>query len=139
MWQAIESAVRAELARNPEVTIGALVEHVVRATAAEFENDPEASPIPTGTVNTVAAHWREAQKSSVSALQPRTGQRQSASRPFVPAVPVQGVAAGRERAASLTEAASSDWRRGAPPRLATVAGSPTRSTSWADLRPAFRP
>ena len=62
VWQAIETAVRAELARNPAVDIMALVASVVRATAAEFENDPEPSPIPTGTVNTVAAHWREAQK-----------------------------------------------------------------------------
>jgi hypothetical protein len=58
--QAIESAVRAKLAQDPAITIRALVEHVVRATAADLDNDPEMSPIPAGTVNTVAAHWREA-------------------------------------------------------------------------------
>ena len=60
VWQAIDDAVRSELSRNPDVTIRALVEHVVRTTAPAFENDPDAAPIPTGTVNTVAAHWREA-------------------------------------------------------------------------------
>jgi hydroxyacylglutathione hydrolase len=62
VWQAIDTAVRSELADNPDVTIRALVDRVVRTTAAAFENDPEASPIPTGTVNTVAAHWREAKR-----------------------------------------------------------------------------
>jgi hydroxyacylglutathione hydrolase len=62
VWQAIDTAVRSELADNPDVTIRALVDHVVRTTAAAFQNDPEASPIPTGTVNTVAAHWREAKR-----------------------------------------------------------------------------
>jgi hypothetical protein len=40
-----------------------LVEYVVRATAADLDNDPVISPIPSGVVNTVAAHWREAQRS----------------------------------------------------------------------------
>src|SRR6202165_4106662 len=56
VWQAIDTAVRSELARNPDVHILALVEQVVRATAAEFENDPETSPLPTGTVTNVARH-----------------------------------------------------------------------------------
>ncbi|MGI9149124.1 MAG: MBL fold metallo-hydrolase [Chloroflexota bacterium] len=60
VWQAIDTAVRAKLAEDRNVEFGALVQHVVRTTAAEFGNDPEASPIPIGTVNTVAAHWREA-------------------------------------------------------------------------------
>jgi glyoxylase-like metal-dependent hydrolase (beta-lactamase superfamily II) len=60
VWQAIETAVRARLAEEPGVAIRALVDHVVRATAVALDNDPEASPIPTGTVNTVAAHWRAA-------------------------------------------------------------------------------
>jgi glyoxylase-like metal-dependent hydrolase (beta-lactamase superfamily II) len=62
VWQAIDTAVRAALAGNPQVDILSLVKQVIRATAAEFENDPEQSPIPTGTVSTVAAHWREARK-----------------------------------------------------------------------------
>jgi hydroxyacylglutathione hydrolase len=62
VWQSIEKAVRSKLAEDQNVQIRALVEHVVRATAADLENDPEAGPIPTGTVNTVAAHWREAQR-----------------------------------------------------------------------------
>ncbi len=60
VWQSIENAVRSKLAEVPDVDIRALVEHVVRATAVDLDNDPEASPIPTGTVNTVAAHWRAA-------------------------------------------------------------------------------
>jgi hypothetical protein len=60
VWQAIDKAVRSKLAEDPGADIRALVEHVVRATATEFKNDAEAAPIPTGTVNTVAAHWREA-------------------------------------------------------------------------------
>src|SRR5712692_3179633 len=62
VWQAIDSAVRAKLAEDPDITIPALVEHVVRATAADLDNDADASPIPTGTVNTVVAHWRDIQK-----------------------------------------------------------------------------
>jgi len=62
VWQAIDSAVRAKLADEPGISIPALVEHVVRATAAALNNDPDASPIPTGTVNTVVAHWRDIQK-----------------------------------------------------------------------------
>ncbi|HLZ26955.1 MAG TPA: MBL fold metallo-hydrolase [Chloroflexota bacterium] len=62
VWQAIDTAVRSELGRNSNVDILTLVKQVVRATAAEFENDPEPSPIPTGTVNTVAAHWRDAKR-----------------------------------------------------------------------------
>ncbi len=62
VWQAIDSAVRARLADEPGISIPALVEHVVRATAAALDNDPDASPIPTGTVNTVVAHWRDIQK-----------------------------------------------------------------------------
>src|SRR5439155_4276003 len=62
VWQAIENAVRSKLAEDPGVAIRALVEHVVRATATDLDNDPDVGPIPTGTVNTVAAHWREAQR-----------------------------------------------------------------------------
>jgi hydroxyacylglutathione hydrolase len=62
VWQAIDTAVRSKLAQDPGVDFLALVEHVIRATATDLDNDPEASPIPTGTVNTVAAHWREAQR-----------------------------------------------------------------------------
>jgi hydroxyacylglutathione hydrolase len=61
VWQAIDSAVRSRLALDPNVDFRALVEHVVRATAPDLGNDPEATPTPTGTVSTVAAHWREAQ------------------------------------------------------------------------------
>jgi hydroxyacylglutathione hydrolase len=61
VWQAIDTAVRTKLAVDPAVDFRALVDHVVRVTAADFGNDPEAAlPPPTGTVNTVAAHWREA-------------------------------------------------------------------------------
>ncbi len=62
VWQVIENAVRSRLAQDAHVDFPALVEHVVRATASDLNNDPEASPTPTGTVNTVAAHWREAQR-----------------------------------------------------------------------------
>ena len=62
VWQAIDDAVRSELATNPAIDIRALVGRVVAATAEAFENDPDASPTPTGTVNTVAAHWREAKR-----------------------------------------------------------------------------
>jgi glyoxylase-like metal-dependent hydrolase (beta-lactamase superfamily II) len=62
VWQAIDTAVRSKLAEDPHVDFLRLVEHVVRATALDFGNDPDASPAPTGTVNTVAAHWREAQR-----------------------------------------------------------------------------
>jgi hydroxyacylglutathione hydrolase len=58
--QAIENAVRGRLAQEPNVAFRALVEHVVAATADDFGNDAEISPIPSSIVNTVAAHWREA-------------------------------------------------------------------------------
>jgi hypothetical protein len=61
VWQAIDAAVRSKLAQDPSVEFRELVGHVIRATAADFGNDVEASlPPPTGTVNTIAAHWREA-------------------------------------------------------------------------------
>jgi hypothetical protein len=62
VWQAIEKAVRTKLAEDPDVIIRALVDYVVRATATDFGNDPAAGPTPIGTVNTIAAHWREAQR-----------------------------------------------------------------------------
>src|SRR3984893_9768331 len=42
--QAIDTAVRTKLATDPGIDILALVEHVIRATAPDFENDPEVSP-----------------------------------------------------------------------------------------------
>jgi glyoxylase-like metal-dependent hydrolase (beta-lactamase superfamily II) len=60
VWQVIDAAVRAKLAADPNVDFPALVEYVVRETATDLDNDPHAGPTPTGTVNTVAAHWREA-------------------------------------------------------------------------------
>jgi hydroxyacylglutathione hydrolase len=64
VWQAIESSVRSKLAEEADITVRALVEHVVRATAADLANDPEASPVPTGTVNTVVAHLRNARSAA---------------------------------------------------------------------------
>jgi hypothetical protein len=60
VWQAIDAAVRWKLAQEPDVEFRALVEHVVNAVAAELGSEPEASPLGVGTVNTIAAHWREA-------------------------------------------------------------------------------
>jgi len=61
VWAAIDTAVRSKLAQDPSVEFRTLVEHVVRTTAADFGNDVEAAlPPPTGTVNTIAAHWRAA-------------------------------------------------------------------------------
>lgn len=60
VWQLIDTTVRTRLAQDPQVDFRALLEHVVRATATDLGNDPEAGPPPSGTVNTVAAHWREA-------------------------------------------------------------------------------
>src|SRR5438105_13413943 len=63
VWQAIDTAVRARLDLEPGVDFRALVDHVVRVTASDFGNDPDAAlPPPSGTVSTVAAHWREAQR-----------------------------------------------------------------------------
>jgi hypothetical protein len=62
VWQLIDKTVREKLAQEPNVDFRALVEHVVRTTAADLDNDPDAGPPSTGTVNTVAAHWREAQR-----------------------------------------------------------------------------
>ena len=64
VWQMIDTAVRNRLAQEPGVDFRALVDHVVRVTAADFGNDREAAlPPPTATVNTIAAHWREAKRS----------------------------------------------------------------------------
>jgi len=61
VWAAIDTAVRSKLAQDPSIEFRTLVEHVVRTTAADFGNDIEATlPPPTGTVNTIAAHWRAA-------------------------------------------------------------------------------
>jgi len=61
VWAAIDMAVRSKLAQDPSVEFRTLVEHVVRTTAADFGNDVEAAlPPSTGTVNTIAAHWRAA-------------------------------------------------------------------------------
>jgi len=61
VWAAIDMAVRSKLAQDPSVEFRTLVEHVVRTTAADFGNDVDAAlPPSTGTVNTIAAHWRAA-------------------------------------------------------------------------------
>jgi glyoxylase-like metal-dependent hydrolase (beta-lactamase superfamily II) len=58
VWQTIENAVRAELARDPSVSFPTLYASVVRAAAVDLGNDPEASD-PAGAVATIAAHWRD--------------------------------------------------------------------------------
>ncbi len=61
VWAAIDTAVRSKLAQDPSIEFRTLVEHVVRTTAADFGNDVDAAlPPSTGTVNTIAAHWRAA-------------------------------------------------------------------------------
>jgi hydroxyacylglutathione hydrolase len=60
VWQAIDAAVRWKLAQDTHVDFRALVEHVVGAVHVELGNEPEAGPPGGGTVNTIAAHWREA-------------------------------------------------------------------------------
>jgi len=62
VWQAIDTAVRAALLADSSIALPTLVKQVIQTTAAELENDPDPSPIPTGSVNTVAAHWREAHR-----------------------------------------------------------------------------
>lgn len=57
---ALEAAVRAELAANPSIKFLDLMWAVVRRTAAAAGNDPNAAEIPQGAVPTIAAHWREA-------------------------------------------------------------------------------
>lgn len=60
VWQAIEAAVRSELASGPEQSFPDLFWRVVRATAPALGNDPDAPTIPPGAVATIASHWREA-------------------------------------------------------------------------------
>jgi glyoxylase-like metal-dependent hydrolase (beta-lactamase superfamily II) len=58
---AIDAAVRAELARDPNVSFPELFWNVVQATHAALGNDPpNREQVPAGAVNTIAAHWREA-------------------------------------------------------------------------------
>jgi len=59
-WQAIDAAVRAELAQAPHLQMPELVPRVVRTVAAALGNDPEAARLPAGAVSTIATHWREA-------------------------------------------------------------------------------
>ena len=60
-WQAIDTAVRAELARDPRVDFPTLYSNVVTAVNPALGNEP---PTPgrfdDAAVNTIAAHWREA-------------------------------------------------------------------------------
>jgi hydroxyacylglutathione hydrolase len=63
VWQAIENAVRAEVAAEPGIEFRALFPRVVRAVAADLDNDPQAPGTPAGAVATIAAHWREARHS----------------------------------------------------------------------------
>jgi len=60
VWQAIDDAVRAELASAPEASFPDLFWKVVRATAAALGNPAATETIPAGAVPTIAAHWREA-------------------------------------------------------------------------------
>jgi len=60
VWQAIETAVRAEVAATPEIEFRTLFPRVVAAAAVALDNDPESTATPAGAVATVAAHWHEA-------------------------------------------------------------------------------
>jgi len=57
VWQAIDSAVRSVLARDPSVSFPALHREVVRMVAPALGNDPEFEGVPAGSVATIAAHW----------------------------------------------------------------------------------
>ena len=58
--QAIDAAVRTELAAQPDIQPRDLVPRVMRAAAPALGNDPEATDIPAGALPTILAHWREA-------------------------------------------------------------------------------
>jgi hydroxyacylglutathione hydrolase len=60
VWQAIDDAVRAELAATPDIEFRALFARVVAAAAVALDNDPRSAETPAGSVATVAAHWQEA-------------------------------------------------------------------------------
>jgi glyoxylase-like metal-dependent hydrolase (beta-lactamase superfamily II) len=58
VWQAIDDAVRATVAREPDVSFPKLHQTVVRKVAPALGNDPAFEGIPGGSVATIAAHWR---------------------------------------------------------------------------------
>jgi hydroxyacylglutathione hydrolase len=62
VWQAIDDAVRAELAAAPEIDFRALFPRVVARVAAALDNDPAPSETPAGSVATIAAHWQAARR-----------------------------------------------------------------------------
>jgi hydroxyacylglutathione hydrolase len=61
VWQAIDAAVRDELARNPRVDFPTLYWHVIDTVYPALGNDPPShDELNSAAVNTIAAHWRDA-------------------------------------------------------------------------------
>jgi glyoxylase-like metal-dependent hydrolase (beta-lactamase superfamily II) len=61
VWQAIDDAVRDELAQDASVGFRDLHRTVVKRVAPALGNDPDFDGIPAGSVATIAAHWRALQ------------------------------------------------------------------------------
>jgi glyoxylase-like metal-dependent hydrolase (beta-lactamase superfamily II) len=57
VWQAIDEAVRAELAAQPTIAFQELYRRVVHAVAPALGNDPAFEGVVPGSVATIAAHW----------------------------------------------------------------------------------
>jgi len=59
VWRTIDAAVRSVLSSDPEMAFAELFPAVLRLIAPPLGNDPDVEGIPSGSLSTIAAHWRE--------------------------------------------------------------------------------
>ncbi len=59
VWRAIDDGVRTVLSSDPEMAFKDLFPRVLRVIAPGLGNDPDVAGIPSGSLSTIAAHWRE--------------------------------------------------------------------------------
>jgi hydroxyacylglutathione hydrolase len=59
VWRTIDSGVRTCLTAEPGISFRELFPKVLQVIAPQLGNDPNAPGIPSGSLSTIAAHWRE--------------------------------------------------------------------------------
>ena len=58
-WRILDAGVRTCLADDRELAFKDLFPKVLQVVAPQLGNDPNAPGIPSGSLSTIAAHWRE--------------------------------------------------------------------------------
>ena len=58
-WRILDAGVRTCLADNRDIAFKELFPKVLQVRGPQLGNDPDAPGIPSGSLSTIAAHWRE--------------------------------------------------------------------------------